>query len=143
MNDTRLYIASSWKNEKYVIRLAEILRQCGIQVYCFAEMGDGQHHFKWPDVTHKKDDGITCLKKPDSIKAYDCDKYFLDWSNTCLLVNPCGRDAHIEAGYSKGKGNRLFILGEFPPGEFSNMYHIADGLFRLEEIQSLILEINR
>lgn len=131
----RIYTASSWKNEKFVKILAENLRKCGQEVYCFAEENYGQHLFNWAECTTAEDDGITCLKQKDSIWAYNSDKYSLDWANCCVLLNPCGRDAHLEAGYIKGKGGKLFILGEFPKGEFSNMYHLADNLFKLDRLQ--------
>lgn len=127
----RIYIASSWKNEHGVKLLAEGLRKQGFEIYCFAELGEGQHIFKWADVTYPNDDGITALQTEDSGRAFKVDKFFLDWADCCVLLNPCGRDAHLEAGYVKGKGGLLFILGPFPKGEFSNMYHLADGLFKL------------
>lgn len=136
-----IYIASSWKNEKLVGKLAEMLRQFGIEVYCFAERGEGQFHFNWSECTDSRDDGRTCLKTEQSKRAFANDKYFLDWANVCVLVNPCGRDAHLEAGYVKGKGGRLFILSEFPAGEFSNMYHLADGLYRFNELAEMVKAI--
>ena len=128
----KIYIASSWKNEEIVKELAAILRSWGHEVYCFAEGGAGQHIFDWSDVITPDDDGITCLDTDDSRRAYKIDKDGLDWSECCILLNPCGRDAHLEGGYAKGKGKKLYILGKWPKGEFSNMYHLADGLFRTD-----------
>ena len=145
-NSVRIYVASSWKCEKEVLLVAKAFRVHGLRVYCFAELGEGQHVFMWPDVTNNEHDGITCLKLEDSKKAYGVDKRGLDWANVCVLINPCGRDAHLEAGYIKGKGGRLYILGSFPVGEFSNMYHLADGLYRYEDLNALIgllKEVNR
>ena len=128
----RIYSASSWKNEQAVKILAETLRKAGHEVYCFAEQGYGQHIFRWDNLPNYEGlDGITCLQTEDSRKAFNSDKWSLDWANCCVLFLPCGRDAHLEAGYIKGLGGKLFILGEFPKGEFSNMYHLADGLFYL------------
>lgn len=134
----KIYIASSWKNESEVLELAKIFRDSGLDVYCFAELGQGQHVFMWPDVVGPDDDGITCLANPHSIKAYGCDKPALDWCNTCVLVLPCGKDSHLEAGYIKGLGGRLFIIGTWPIGEFTQMYHLADDLFRASELKRLI-----
>jgi len=136
----KVYIASSWKNEQLVLNLAKLLREDGKQeVYCFAEMDEGQHHFNWPDVLDvEKEDGISALITDDSIKAYNSDKWSLDWANCCLLVLPCGRDAHLEAGYIKGKGGKLYIIGHFPKGEFSNMYHLANRLYKWEGLPRMI-----
>lgn len=135
----QIYLASSWKNSKAVNTIAEGLRDNGLQVYSFAEMFSGQHHFNWPDVLDVNEhDGITALQCEDSHKAFRCDKWFLEWANCCIIVNPCGRDAHLEGGYIRGKGGNLFILGNFPKGEFSNMYHLADGLYRYEQFPELV-----
>jgi len=132
----RIYVASSWKNEIGAKELAALLRGWGFEVYCFAERGEGQHVFKWSDVASSQDDGISALNTYDSIRAFAVDKRYLDWANCCVLLNPCGRDAHLEAGYVKGRGGLLYIVGDFPRGEFSNMYHLADGMFRLSELRS-------
>ena len=135
----QIYIASSWKNAKHVNSFAEIFRANGLQVYSFAEMFEGQHHFNWNDVLKVDEhDGITALECEDSLKSFKCDKWFLEWANCCVLLNPAGRDAHLEAGYIRGKGGNLYIIGDFPKGEFSNMYHLADGLFRYKELPNLM-----
>lgn len=128
----KIYTASSWKNEGLVKTLAKMLRSWGHEVYCFAEDGDGQVIFNWQDVITPDDDGITCLDTDMSRGAFAVDKKGMDWAECCILINPCGRDAHLEAGYMKGCGKKLFILGDWPKGEFSNMYHLADGHFRFE-----------
>ena len=132
MNETKIYIASSWKNEAHVKDLSNLFREWGHEVYCFAEPGEGQHIFEWSNAVTPQDDGITCLDTDDSRWAFASDKKHLDWANCCILLNPCGRDAHLEAGYMKGQGKKLYIVGSFPDGEFSNMYHLADGLFRID-----------
>jgi len=126
----KIYTASSWKNESLVRVIAEGLRANGHDVYCFCEQGAGQHIFEWDNVVTHDDDGITCLDTDDSRRAFDVDKRGLDWAECCLLINPSGRDAHLEAGYAKGRGKLLIILGDWPKGEFSNMYHFADKLIR-------------
>ena len=36
----------------------------------------------------------------------------MEWADTCVLVLPCGRSAHLEAGWFKGRGKRLIVLLE-------------------------------
>jgi hypothetical protein len=41
----------------------------------------------------------------------------MEWADTCVLVLPCGRSAHLEAGWFCGQGKRCIILtrdGEEP-----------------------------
>lgn len=130
----KIYTASSWKNESIVKMYADLFRNWGHEDYCFAEVCENQHIFNWGDVVTPDDDGITCLDTDDSKKVFAVDKKHLDWANCCILFNPCGRDAHLEAGYIKGQGKKLFIVGVWPKGEFSNMYHLADGLFRADKL---------
>ena len=33
----------------------------------------------------------------------------LHWADTCLLVLPCGRSAHTEAGWMKGMGKKTIV----------------------------------
>lgn len=130
----RIYTATSWKNESLVLQVAKMLRSWGHDVYCFAEHGAGHYVFTWPDVVGPQDDGITCLDNDDSCRGYGADKAGLDWSNCVIMINPCGRDAHLEAGYGKGQGKLLIILGTWPKGEFSLMYKLADRLIRFDDI---------
>lgn len=134
----KIYLATSWKNEEYILILAKILRDNGFEVYCFAEKGQGQRAFAWAEITGSDDDGITCLRNHKSVNAFNSDKSALDWCDTCILVLPSGKDSHLEAGYVKGRGCRLFILGQFPRGDFTLTYLLADGLFRVENLNKLI-----
>lgn len=34
----------------------------------------------------------------------------MQWADTCVLVLPCGRSAHLEAGWFCGQGKRCVIL---------------------------------
>ncbi len=132
----KVYIASSWKNERVCSTLADYFRLKGIETYCFCD--HDVYRFWWPDVTTSDDDAITGLQAAESIKVFETDKRGLDWADCCVLVVPSGRDSHLEAGYIKGKGGKLYIIGDFPTGEFSIMYHLADGLFRSSELEKLI-----
>lgn len=41
----------------------------------------------------------------------------MEWADVCVLVLPCGRSAHLEAGWFAGKGKPVFVLtqdGEEP-----------------------------
>jgi len=138
----KIYIASSWKNRQLVEDLARQLRNIAEQeVYCFAEEGDKQHIFMWQDVATPDDDGITALELEDSSKAFKIDFDGLMWANCCLLVLPSGRDSHLEAGFIRGKGGKLIIIGDWPKGEFSNMYHLAHKQYRWEQLAQMYLDM--
>jgi nucleoside 2-deoxyribosyltransferase len=47
----------------------------------------------------------------------------MQWADACVLVMPCGRSAHLEAGYFVGAGKPLYIL--LSDGEPELMYRMA------------------
>lgn len=144
----KLYIASSWKNAKECKELATGLREDGHEVDCFCDESSGRFVFHWSElVTEEKAlkdyDTISFLAEAKTQKAFQEDKRFLDWADAVLLVLPAGNSAHIEAGYKKGQGGKLFIYGPFPKEQIDVMYGFADGLFRwgqLEELRVVLLE---
>lgn len=141
----KVYTASSWRNQELVRNLAQVLRNAGNQeVYCFAEHSEQQVQFNWPDVVDMdKTDGIQALELDISKRAFRVDFNGLEWCNVLILVNPAGRDSHFEAGFVRGKGGYVFIIGDWPKGEYSNMYHLAHKLYRWEQIGEMIRELKR
>ena len=54
---------------------------------------------------------------PIAARGFVSDLRAMQWADTCLLVLPCGRSAHLEAGWFCGQGKRCIILtrdGEEP-----------------------------
>lgn len=136
----RIYIASSWKNKDEVKELARVLRIMGHQVYDFTDPEHYVPQIGHPGFAFSMDELLKALgeRKREELswmelmeldaarKAFDNDKAGLDWAELVLLVLPCGRSAHLEAGYAKGQGKKLLIYGSLPMGEFETMYHFAD-----------------
>ncbi len=139
----RIYIASSWKNQKAVISLAEYLERYGFEVDAFCRSNDKRYAFHWSELVDNEDDlknydAIEMLADPRTQRAFKEDNKWLNWSDCVIMLLPCGRSSHMEAGYAKGQGKLLYIYGAFPKGEFDVMYGFADGLFRTEEIDKLV-----
>jgi len=127
----KIYIASSWKNWEMVRAIAYFLEKRGYQVDDFTNSDKGRYVFDYREIGNKDSfNAITFLEDIRSQRAFKEDKKWLDWANTCILVLPAGRSAHLEAGYIKGKGGYLIIyhIGGFPQGEFDVMYGFADVL---------------
>ncbi len=131
-NETmKIYIASSWKNEIELKQIAQILRNKGHMVDLFCETTNSRTAFHWSCFVEKEEDLIkydatSFIKEEKVQKAFIQDKAWLDWAECCILVLPSGRSAHLEAGYAKGQGKKLYILGGFEKGEFDVMYGFAD-----------------
>ena len=62
----------------------------------------------------------------------------LEWTYTCVLVLPCGRSAHTEAGWLAGKGKRTVVyIPEMQEAEL--MYLLFDLVTdNLEEVVSFL-----
>lgn len=135
----KIYMASSWKNAAIVIAIANFLRSLGHEVDCFCEQTDKRFSFCWQEIVDdiRDTDAISFLKEEEAKKAFKEDKKWLDWCEVCLLVLPCGKSAHLEAGYSVGKGKHLAIIGDIQLGKFDVMYGFADRIYRYQELRML------
>ena len=98
----RIYVASSWRNKYYdevVARLeAEFHR-----VYDFRHPTHGGNGFRWTDIDENAPNWTLeqyreGLDHPKAVRQFRDDWDALDWADTCVLVLPCGRSAHTEAG---------------------------------------------
>ena len=109
----KIYVASSWRNQYYP-EVVKTLRDAGHEVYDFRNPPHGKGGFYWKNLdpefdkwnVHQYKQG---LKHPASELQFQCDLDALNWADTCLLVLPCGRSAHTEAGWMKGSGKRTIV----------------------------------
>lgn len=73
---------------------------------------------------------LEALGAPGAEHNLKFDKEWLDWADTAVLVLPCGRSPHYEAGYVQGKGDQVHILCPFEPEKWTLMYGLATGVHR-------------
>ena len=119
---SKIYLASSWRNEKQPA-LVKTLRKLGHLVYDFRNPPNGVQGFAWEDIDRNwqnwtADEYRTAITThPIAALGYVTDLRGMEWADTCVLLLPCGRSAHLEAGWFAGRGKRCFILtqdGEEP-----------------------------
>ena len=138
----KIYIASSWRNTFYP-DIVKSLEENGHDVYDFRNPPHGGSGFHWTDVDENAEnwsfeDYSEGLRHPLAQKQFNADLMALDWADTCVLVLPCGRSAHTEAGWMSGKGKRVFVyMPEMQEPEL--MYKLFDGV--VNNIKDLILSI--
>lgn len=135
----KICLASSWKNEELVLQYAKWLREQGFKVDAFCDASSRRFVFSARELDECEHiNHISSLSLPDFKRAFEEDKKWLDWSDVCVLLLPCGRSAHLEAGYAKGQGKGLIILSELNPGEWDVMYGFADYVLNIKDPKHLL-----
>jgi hypothetical protein len=131
----RIYVASSWRNERQPA-VVQGLESAGHQVYDFRHPGAGARGFHWREIDLEWQGWSAAqyrdrIQHPIATQGFRSDMRALESCDCCVLVMPCGRSAHLEAGWAKGAGKRLVIL--LADGEPELMYRMADALCLTEE----------
>ena len=126
----RIYVASSWRNEKQP-SIVQALRAAGHEVFDFRNPSKGDHGFHWREIdpeweTWTPEQFLTALDTSPAVRGFDKDWGGMLWAEACVLVMPCGRSSHLEAGYFVGAGKPLIIL--LCDGEPELMYKMATAL---------------
>ena len=134
----RIYVASSWRNP-YFPEVVTRLREAGHEVYDFRNPPHGGAGFHWTDIDPDAPNWPYAqyaegLRHPLAERQFQADIDALTWADTCVLVLPCGRSAHTEAGWMAGAGKRvLAYIPEMVEPEL--MYKLFDGVAgSLEEL---------
>jgi hypothetical protein len=114
----KFYIASSWRNSYYdsVVRFT---RTAGHQVWDWRNPPTGGNGFGWTAA------GMPCWKHGDKISAdewretlahpvsqagFASDLAGMNWCDMGVLLHPCGRSAHLEAGWLAGRGKHVHLI---------------------------------
>ena len=135
----KLYVASSWRNTRQQAVVAE-LRQAGFDVYDFKNPPGGTG-FDWANVDPNwkqwtPQEFREGLSHPIAFNGFQSDMVALEMADAVVLVMPCGRSAHLEAGYALGAHKPVFIL--LSMGEPELMYKMAELVCSVDEcIQKL------
>ena len=127
----KIYIASSWRSP-YQHDVVLLLRSDGHEVYDFRNPYSGNYGFRWSEIdldweNWTQEEYRDALKHPVATRGYVTDLQAMQWADACVLVLPCGRSAHLEAGYFVGAGKPLHIL-ILDPCEPELMYKMAAGI---------------
>lgn len=142
---SRIYVSSSWRNELQPTLVA-LLREHGHKVYDFRHPEGRNDRNVWEGVTASLHLGTAYQQGILTAGDYDrmlmettVKERFLDHFNamndadTCILLLPCGRSSHVEAGYMAGAGKRVFVYDTSHHVTPELMYLTFDGYFHEEE----------
>ena len=126
----KIYVASSWRNDIQPL-VVETLRAEGHEVYDFKNPPSGTG-FSWAQVDPNwenwtNEEYLQALEHPIAKAGYQSDFDAMCWADACVLVLPCGRSAHTEAGWMQGKGKPTIVF--LAPDEPELMYKIYEGCY--------------
>lgn len=140
----KIYVASSWRNEFYP-SVVGTLRKSGHDVYDFRNPPSGDKGFKWGNVDpdymdwtpHEYREQLSCQQAERQFKN---DIEAMGSCDVCVLVLPCGRSAHTEAGWFAGKGKK--VIAYIPTKQEPElMYKLFDGIAcNIEELKTSLEE---
>lgn len=113
---SRIYVASSWRNPLQP-RVVALLRVVGHEVYDFRNPTYCQTGFGWRECDDQPAQEWTADKTreilqthPACARGFNSDFRAMRWADTCVLLMPSGRSAHIEAGWFSGANKRLVVM---------------------------------
>ena len=138
----KLYVASSWRNE-FQPSVVKLLREEGFAVYDFRRPKFGDCGFHWRQIDPEWQQWSVAafrrgLRHPMAAAGCHQDFAGMKWADACVLVLPCGRSAHLEAGWFLGRDKPLIV---FIPGnpEPELMYRLAGSERIVGDTDQLVL----
>lgn len=130
MHSRKIYLASSWRNQQQPLAV-QMLRDAGHEVYDFRHPKPEDTGFSWGDIAAgwldwTPEEFIVGLEHPIAKAGYESDYNALRDCDACILLLPCGRSAHLEAGWAMGRSIPTIIVLSPEKFEPELMYHFAD-----------------
>jgi len=116
----KVYVASSWRNTYYDTVL-KALREAGHLTWDWRNPPTGGGGFKWQQAgleTYEHGDKLEAhqwrrlLDHPIAVAGYASDLCGMNWADVGVLLHPCGRSAHLEAGWMAGRGKVVHVLAQ-------------------------------
>lgn len=132
----KIYVASSWRCSMQPAVIGA-LRFIGVDYYDFMHPAPGNEGFHWSEVIPGYRRGIAgqrvnpykyleAIEHPIAQEGFRLDFEAMQSCDTCILVQPCGRSAHLELGWFVGQGKATAVLLEADSVEPDLMYKMVD-----------------
>jgi len=128
----KIYLASSWRNRDQQDVVSHI-RMLGHDVYDFKQLKPGHQGFLWSEMDEaysswNAEELRNALLHPAAMDGFRLDFAAMNWADTFVMLLPCGKSSHLEAGWAIGMGKpTYFILNGCQEPEL--MYKLATGIF--------------
>jgi hypothetical protein len=125
----KVYLAGSFAQKDRCVEAGSLIRDAGMLCYVFCDEGSEAY----PHSMKLREERLietftpmTAIRYPTIVQIYTLNMMELISSDVVVLILPCGKSAHLEAGLMKGLEGKLIIFGEMLKGEFDAMYCMAD-----------------
>lgn len=107
------------------------LRNVGYDVYDFRNPHGTAGGFHWSEIDEHWQSWTPSqfrdgLEDVVAVNGFQMDMEAMRWADACVLVLPCGRSAHLEAGWFCGAGKPVICL--LADGEPELMYSMMTDL---------------
>jgi hypothetical protein len=154
LSTRRIYVASSWRNT-YQPDVVNRLRKVHghPQVYDFRNpltfVGEPEGHgFSWSTIDPNYKQWTPELyvailtAEAKALRGFKRDFDAMQWANTFVLLLPCSRSAHLEAGWALGRGLDTFIF--IAPEQFEPdlMYLLAGEQYIYTDLDEMLEAID-
>lgn len=124
-----IYIIGSLKNPE-IPYIANRLEDAGFEAFADWFSPGEQADQMWQEYERLR--GRTYKQAINGYHAHHVfafDKTHLDRCDAAVLVMPAGRSAHLELGYTIGRGKLGFVLFDKEPERYDVMYRFATDIF--------------
>lgn len=142
----RIYVSSSWRNETEQQKLVNTLRQHGHKVYDFTRPKGVLEKSVW-DVLNINADAcdyeeyLNAINNDDVIKRFTSHRDAMLCADTCVMLLPCGRSSHVEAGFMAGMNKRVIVYNPQKVWVPELMYSLFDyGTSDMDDLLEAIAE---
>src|SRR6266550_1476768 len=128
-----IYIIGSLRNPE-IPKFANELQAQGFEAFADWYAPGPQADDYWRDYATAR--GLSygqALKSPAATHVYEFDKSNLDRCDAAVMLMPAGKSAHLELGYTIGKGKPGYILFDQEPERYDVMVQFATGVFFSKE----------
>ena len=123
------YVIGSLRNPE-IVQFANELQALGYEAFAdWKSAGPDADDFL---RDYSKDRGLNykqALQTPAAKNIFQFDKFHLDRTDAAVFLMPGGRSAHLELGYTIGKGKPGFIVFDKEPERVDVMYQFATEIF--------------
>ena len=140
-----IYLAGSFRYVNEVRALANKIRFYNHDVYCFCDAETDAYKYSLAiraNVASKTYTPKTALNDPMVVTLG-----FENWGklahvDVVIVALPCGKSAHLEAGWAKGQRKRVYLYGKMLEGEWDAMNVMMDNVFDENEFIEMMNVVN-